>query len=184
MYEDYMQNYLDYTGFQNYANTYDYNIDFPQYFSGVNQAGYGNYNRNTVYNVDFEELYPEIYKVIYPMVKKIGNKFRGPITRETFEDMVEEVTNNIEGNEIIELNINLNNEVKTTNNRTASQTNTTTNSKEEENRNSRQRGLVGDIVRILLIRELLRRRPCFGPYCRPGPGMPPPTRPPYPRYEF
>ena len=95
--------------------------------------------------------------------------------------MVDEIHSNIEASDAIDFNINVNNDVKNANN-VNSINNRGITKKEEENRETRQTrqsAFVRDLIRILLIRELLRRRrPCFGPNCRPGPGMPPP-RPPF-----
>ena len=189
MYEDYMQNFYGIPENQNYQDTYDFNSMRNYPFMNINNYGYNqgvgftNRNMSTASDIDLEELYPEIYKVIYPMIKKVCSKVIGPITREMFEDMVDEVANNFEGNNI-DINFNVNNDVKNANNANSINNRGITTKKEEENRETRQSNFARDLIRILLIRELLRirRRPCFGPNCRPGMGMPP--RPPFPRYEL
>ena len=182
MYEDYLTNFYGYPKNLNYQNTYDFSFENTPYnYYGYN-AGYSPFNRDSDTNIDLEELYPEIYKIIYPMIKKVCSKLVGPITRDVFEDMVDEVTKNIENNETIVLNIN--NDVNNLNNVNSASNRGATTKKEEENRQSNRHGLVGDLVRILLIRELIRRPGCQGHNCRPGPGVPPHLRPPFPRYEY
>lgn len=183
MYEDYMQNLLGYriNPMQNTYEKYN-NINMPmenfyQCSSTAPNIQCG------VQNIDLEKCYPEIYKIIYPMIKKVCMTNTEPITEENIERMVNEIYNNIETGDSITLNINLgNNLVNTTNGNREVLT------KKEESRatESRQNNfLMNDLIRILLIRELLGRpvgpRP-FPP--RPFPPEPPMGRPPMmPRYD-
>lgn len=117
-----------------------------------------------------------------------------PVTRQLVDEMTNEIYSAVENNNEINININLQNEVGSKENRSSStkevksinrepskSENRGENRQEErrEDRQFRNRGL-RDLIRILLIRELLRRRRFPGnrpPF--PGGGRPPfPGRPP------
>ena len=142
-------------------------------------------------NIDLENCYPEVYKIIYPMIRNVCMRNTEPITEEVIDRMVNEVYTNIETGDVITLNINLGNTVETSSgeNRESSKNKE---SKENRETESRQRNfLMNDLIRILLIRELLRRqggsRPPFPPIPfppRPPMNRPPMNRPPImPRYD-
>ena len=192
MYEDYMQNYWNYPmgnyPVEGYQNTYEqcpdncqcgYNMNRSFYEYDYNYSPYRqniNYQNRGISNTEIEELYPEIYKIVYPMVKKICNNNSRMITDEVIEQMTEEVYSNLEENNGVELNITLNNNIR------GEKTNTQ--DEKQENRNHRRNNNIMDIIKILILRELVGR-PCKGNNCRPGPRppMPPyPPRPQYPRY--
>lgn len=131
-------------------------------------------------NSDLEACYPEIYKIIYPMISQRCARVTGTVTKEMVESMTDEIYSAIEVNNEINVNINLQNEV--TNNRNEVRTPAKAKITEEsnkgisrENRQFRNQNL-RDLIQILLIRELLRRRR------RPHPGRPPfpGGRPPFP----
>lgn len=174
MYEDYLQDYWGYP-INGYQNTYEQNPEEYQYGYNTNRINleYGffpyqqNYQKRGMSTSEMEELYPETYKIVYPMVKKVcanNNRF---ISNEVIEQMANEVYNNIENNSV-ELNITLNNEVRGEKNVKAENT--------QENRGHRNNGLM-DLIKVLILREIIDR-PCKSPNCRPGPG----PRPPYPPY--
>ena len=186
MYEDYMQNFWNYP-IEGYQNTYDQDLDNYQYGYNMNRNFYEydynynyspyrqsmNYQNRGVSNTQMEELYPEIYKVVYPMVKKVCSNNNRAITNEIIEQMTEEVYNNVEANNGVELNITLNNNVR------GDKTNAQ-DTKQENRGSSRNNGLM-DIIKILILRELIGR-PCNSHNCRPRPPMPPyPPRPNFPR---
>ena len=181
----------------NYTNINSQNMNYPN----MNTQ-----NMNMMQANELENCYPEIYKVVYPMVKKVCMKCRSIPNPRMIDDMVEEVCNNLETNDRVELNITVNNEVRkdsNTENRTSTVENRASTSENRahvtdnktaatenraatvENRQQRNSGL-NDLVRILILRELLGRPGnCFGPNCnpgpRPGPGYGPGPRPPFPR---
>lgn len=89
-YEDYIRSILGYPlqTNSNYPNiTYDYLDDCE-------------FNSNTMprYSNEILDMYPEIYKIINPMVCKICEANTKPITRELVEQMTDEIYLNIEGN--------------------------------------------------------------------------------------
>ena len=121
-----------------------------------------------------DTMYPEIYRIVYPMVCKVCmQNSQREITRELIDSMTEEVYTNIEPEE------------------RQSPSNTTSrpilkngdvrnpNAKEPETRSETRQSnfLLRDLIRILILRELIRRRrPDHGP----GPMPPRPPRPPMP----
>lgn len=175
MYEDYMQNLVGFTG-GFYPNTYE-EQNFRTY-GNYYQSNFQNRNEEFGLNVyELEDSYPEIYNIVYPMVKKVCRVNTMPVTQKSIDDMVEEVLTNIESNQAIQLNINLNNETLVQN-RDEQQPNK--NEEVIENRscsNCRRNSLLGDLIKILLLRELGDR-----PANRPGHGPRPPFRP-YPPYN-
>lgn len=89
-YEDYIRSILGYPVLTNssYPNiTYDYSDNYE-------------FNTNIMprYSNEILDLYPEIYKIINPMVCKICEANAKPITRELVEQMTDEIYLNIEGN--------------------------------------------------------------------------------------
>lgn len=190
MYEDYMQNFWNYPseGYQNIQNTYEQYPENCQYGCNMNRNIYGydynyppyfqnrGYQNRGISENEIEELYPEIYKVVYPMVKKICNNNSRMITNDLIEEMTEEVYNSVEANNGVELNITLNNNVR------GEKTNTQ--DTKQENRDRGRNNNLMDIIKILILRELVGR-PCNGHNCRPGsrpPTQPYPPRPPFSRY--
>lgn len=162
-YEEYMRNVLGYNQIPNniYTNTYnDYYYD-TQYFN----------NFNTQTNTDMlNDMYPEIYRIVYPMVCRICTQNnQRQISKELVDSMTEEIYRNIEATEP----------------QTASTTNIqrvplkngdvrNPNVKETQEVRSETRQsnfMLRDLIRILIIRELLK------PNNRPRPPRPP--RPPY-----
>lgn len=146
LYEEYMRSVLGYEPLEN-RNTYDYM---------ANIEGFSN-----IQNEELENCYPEIYKLIYPMVQKRCMQASGQITREMIEQMTDEIYFAIEDNEDDE-------------NR-GKETISTTEKTEDRQIGVRNRTL-NDLIRILLLRELLGRP--GGPGRPPRPPMRPPIRPP------
>lgn len=132
-------------------------------------------------NEMIEACYPEIYKVVYPMVNKACCNITAPVTPELIEKLTNEIYLSVESDNEINVTINLNNEVGTKlGNRSSNVAET---KKEYENRGEdrqfRNRGLQ-DLIRILLIRELLRRPGRPGNRPPMPPNRPPMMRPPFP----
>lgn len=135
-YEEYMRSVLGYKTQDTYRENDDY------YYYDITRA-----NRNIQ---EVNKLYPEIYGIIYPMVQKICiRRSVGTITEETLTQMVDEIYNVIEPREELETRSNEN------------QKNTDTkNTKQREQlketrRPSQNNYLLRDLIRILIIRELL-----------------------------
>ena len=172
-YDEYIRSILGYPPINSINN------DFLDY------RNQNNYNMSN--DMELERCYPEIYKIVYPMVTTKCSNVRSSLTNDDIENMTDEIYYALEEKNEIQLNINLTNEVRTTEQSSTSKnlskkpdvkiTNST-----GEKRESRQinRGL-RDLIKILLIRELLNRpgRPPHNPRPpMPGPGPRPPVRPP------
>lgn len=181
-YEEYIRSILGYPS----STNFNQNQMFQNTYQNPSQVSMRN---------DLEECYPEIYKIIYPMIKKACDENIGTNTREEIEQMTDEIYSALEDNNQINVNINLGNTVSTSN------TNGMENRREiqngeiqkkipekqvVENRSpetqARRRPFnnnLRDLIKILLIRELLRRPnnkfPPRPPYHRPPR---PPMRPP------
>ena len=188
-YEDYMRSVLGYSPYveDNYTYTdaqedlYAYTNEMP-----MQQA-----------TQDLTKFYPEIYKIIYPMVCKVCNvNSNRELTKELLESMTDEIYCNVEPEDESNQRNNLpplkNGDVRNPN------------AKEPEipKKDTRQTNfLLRDLIRILILREFGRpirppMRPPFPPHGRPpmgpgGPGMPPRPgngrppmgpQPPRPRY--
>ena len=211
MYDDYMHNLLgeNYSPYQftyepmsrntNYYNpvedcdqcNYDYNYDFPYNYKQPNC-----YSRNIV--MDIENMYPEIYKIIYPMIQKACMQNNKPITKEVLDEMTSDIYNNIEANNIVNLNIDI---VNNRNEKNSAQQSSSQSTGTSENRSSQvntknvttsiqnreyhhANNPIRDLIKVLLIRELLGDRPSVRPPRPfppgPGPFPPRPPRPPMP----
>lgn len=104
--EEYIRNVLGYSSQEKrYDNFYqnEYNMDYGQYYRQQNE---------NFQNVDLNKYYPEIYHLVYPMVKKICSTNRMPLTENLIEDMTDEIYYAIEDdNNRTVININLKNEL-------------------------------------------------------------------------
>ena len=98
--QDYNIMYSDYQNRYGMPNYYDYG-DYPN--------GY-NYTETRAYP-EIEECYPEIYGIVYPMVQKACRNVTDPVTKADVEKMVEELYGSLEGNDDINVNITLNNNI-------------------------------------------------------------------------
>ena len=191
-YEEYIRSVLG------YPSTRDINQNYIRQ-NQMYQTEYPNPSQTRMKS-DLEECYPEIYKIIYPMVQKACDRNINANSREEIEQMTDEIYSALEDSNQINVNINLGNTVSTTNaNRTQNRNEVhkeevqrkTLENQETENRNvemqNRRRpgnNNLRDLIKILLIRELLRRRnrphnnfPPRPPQNSPRPPMRPPIMP-------
>ena len=188
-YDEYIRSILGYN--QNELYDYGYNDNYSNYRMQDNIA--------IVQNSQLEQSYPEIYKVVYPMVSKRCENVRAELSNEELEKMTDEIYFALESKNETQLNINLKNDVRTSSSVNARKADVS--ATESPKRETRQfNSGLRDLVKILLIRELLNRprpfppRPAVSPPMPPGPGPRPPRppmrppfgpggRPPFPR-EF
>ena len=166
LYEDYMRSVLGYSPIE-YQDTYDTN------YNTYNSM----YNRTNFEIQELENCYPDIYVLVYPMVQKICMNNTRPITKELVDEMTKEIYFSIEDNEIGETR--------------GKEENTNVNSKDNiENRTIQIKNrTLNDLIRILILRELLGRPGNIpGRLPRPRPPQPqtprPPMRPPMPRTDI
>lgn len=178
-YEDYIRSIL---GYDNY-NTLGYSYNNQNEYS-YNNAYQPNYSNNRA-NEELEECYPEIYKIIYPMVRKACSGVNQTINKDLIERMTDEIYSAVEARDEVQVNISLTNNTGQ-NNRSSDNANTKNQNKEKkaevkisqtenredrgENRQRRQNNNIRDIIKILILRELLGR---------PSLGNPRPHRPPH-----
>ena len=193
-YDDYIRSILGYPARNQFEQ---YNQEMPEYQS---YQEYRNPTFNTNINisrnnVELENSYPEIYKIVYPMVtKKCENVRSETFSKSDIENMTDEIYYALEEKQEKRININLTNNMSSTK---AQNSSTVSTSAKVENKrpdvkisqkaieNSEKRQInngLRDLIQILLIRELLnRQRPPFRPPMPnpPGPGPRPPMRPPF-----
>lgn len=134
MYEDVYDNYI--------RNMYGLNND------------YSSNCRISNINDELENYYPEIYKIIYPMVKKACDSNYGSINENVIENLTNEIYYSLEGNSQL-------------------------NEEFESVSETRQfgNGPLQDLIKILLLRELIGRLQGGRPPVSP-------SRPPYPNYGY
>ena len=156
IYEQYMRSVL---GYQPTNNTYNMNYD-----------NWEMSNMNAMSNIQMQELencYPDIYRIVYPMVRTACSQSTKPVTRELIDNMTDEIYFAVEDREMLE---NRDKEENT--------------SKTAEDRQIRRNTNLNDLIRILILRELLGRpgfpsvRPPRPPMNPPRPPMRPPMGPP------
>ena len=162
-YEDYMRSVLGYV-----PNTY-INSNIPNYAPQQTQESM---EENT-------DLYPEIYKIIYPMIKKTCENLQNQdITKDLIENVTNVVYTNIEvgdvevsGNQSQTLQPELRNG-DVINPRAKVQ-------QQRETRGPRPNNpLMRDLIRILVLREFFDRRPPFIGRPEPRPPFRPGNQPP------
>ena len=155
---------------------------------------------------NFLDMYPEIYRIVNPMVCKVCDNNNEPITKELVLRMTDEVYRNLEETDmttVVNVNATLGND-RTSNNsnesksqnritktsqtsQTANQRNTNTTIENRDSREVRQtrprNNLLRDLIQILILKRLLEgHRPPIRP---PRPPMHPgPSRPPIRPREY
>lgn len=178
-YEDYMRSVLGYP-LEN-RNTYEiYNYsEFPQMYSN-----------STRDSSEIMELYPDIYKIVNPMVCKICENNTKPITRELIDKMTDEIYLNLESkpdnNTVVNVKVNasVSSERQEKSNRVSKAEDSMVDIKENlQNREDRQRmqndNMLRDLIRILILNQLLGSN---FPNRPPRPQRPP-MRPLFPRND-
>lgn len=158
-----------------------YNQDYEEYMRSV--LGYNIPYKDSTYNmymddynmtrqisddINLEELYPEIYKIIYPIVCKNCANVPDKITDEVIENMVNDIYINVEPQ------INIGNNIQAGTRSVDSKNANSKDVKKEEKRD--QNFILRDLIKILILKELLQNQ-------RPNRPRPPymPGRPPMPR---
>ena len=117
-YEDYIRSILGYPVINNTNNQYANNNYSTYHYEYVT-------NKPT-YNQNIINLYPEIYKILNPMVRKICESNTKPITEELLNKMTDEIYLNIESD--------INTDAQNTDSRTSIQPTTTNNTSRRSNR--------------------------------------------------
>lgn len=186
-YEEYMRNVLGYSrrpisNMQNYNmpnNMYQsYNNNYNNMYSQIPMNQYDENNQLS----NIEQMYPEIYKVINPLVCQKCDNNTQPITEGLVEQMTNEIYDNVVNRVEIENYVNININTREAENRECNgnmknsstsclnrQGSVVSNSKIKDNVSEdrspvprRQNRLLRDLIRILILNRLLRRRrPAF-----------------------
>lgn len=150
-YEDYMRSVLGYAN-----NEPNYTYDNNNYYPRMEQPQHN----------DLDQFYPEVYRIVNPVVENVCNKNRDKqVTEDLVRSMTDEVYASVEGNAKLQLNVETKQELKNGDVRNP-------NAKPEPRRKN---FLLNDLIRILILKNLLRPRPPVRP---PYPG--PNPRPPFP----
>lgn len=146
-YEDYMRNSLGYNN-MNYPEA-----NYPNMYMN-NQTPFQNMYRS---DDDLERLYPDTYRVVYPMVVSTCNmvNVNTPITEDMVDRMTDDIYDRAEADGRLMLEDNM--EVANVEDESSRQTSEESRRKRPRRRNRTFR----DLIRILLLRELLRRRRRF-----------------------
>ena len=137
IYQEYIRSVLGYPERQPMYGNEIYNANYESRNSYQNflESNIENSIENRAQNQELEKFYPEIYNVIYPEIKEKCEENRGKITEETISKMTNEIY------------IKIQNEKKV-----------------KEDRGDRQNSGLQDLIRILLLRELLQKpRPPIRP---------------------
>ncbi len=149
---------------------------------------------NYINEKQIEEMYPQIYKTLNPLVCSACDGLSGEITNQMLENMVDEIYKKVELNNEIMVRINIENrdiekteKISKTNN-IQNRTNEPTianRSFEQEDRQARRNPLLQDLIRILILNRILGGFPPNRPPRPPFPGPRPPHggpggRPPFP----
>lgn len=182
VYEEYMRNVLGYEPIR-YRDTYDAEYNDYMNYSNFNMPQQIESNLETS---RLESCYPDIYNLVYPMVKKACSQNNRALSSNLVEELTNEIYNAIEDDNLNENRAseikNRSIDVKTGSKSIENKSNLSRQeSSSKEDRQIRNQGLQ-DLIKILLIRELInnsgfRPRP-------PAPSRPPvsprPPRPPRP----
>ena len=169
LYEEYMRSVLGYQPMNNYQNTYYNNYD--NYEPIQTPMSMTTTAMSNIQIRELEKCYPEIYNIIYPMIQKACSENRGEVTRELVDKMTGE--SYVAGED---RGLEQNRNAEKVDDKTAR----TSNTKDDRTCENRQRNTgLNDLIRILLLRELIGR-PGFPGFRPPRPPPPPPPRPPRP----
>ena len=183
-YDDYLAGVL---GIQsNYGNIYE-NYGRNDYYSNEMQAN--NYNTYGMTREQIEACFPDIYRIINPLVVRTWNLNTKPITIELIEQIEQQIYETVDDHKEIKLNINLTNSVRSE--EVKSKDEKRDDREDRSSSEDRQTNfLLKDLIRILILKNLLERpgmQPPMPPYRPPmyppftgGPGPGPGPRPPMP----
>lgn len=104
---------------------------------------------------DLERMYPDTYRVVYPMVVSACNMVTMPVTEEMLDRMTDDIYDRAAADGRINIDINI--EIENRENSDDRQLS----SDSRQRRPRRRNRFFRDLIRILLLRELLGRRQRF-----------------------
>lgn len=148
-YDDYMRNVLGFSNMNcpNYPNMY-MNSQMPFQTMNMNQ-----------FCDSLERMYPDTYRVIYPMVVSACNNVTMPVTEDMLDAMTNDIYDRAEMDDRINVDINISIENRQDSN--ASQDVSESRQQGGIRRPRRRNRFLRDLIRILLLRELIGRRSRF-----------------------
>lgn len=143
-YDEYMRNLMGYPNMRAQMS--------PSMNPTMNPSMFSYPNMDT-YSDDLERMYPETYRIIYPIVCMSCDNVRTPVTEEMVDMMTDDIYDRVEadGRINVEISVEVRDEKS---NRNEMQEN-------RQRRPRRRNRFLRDLIRILLLRELLRRRQRF-----------------------
>ena len=173
MYETYERDMLYPESYNDYQMNYNLNGHYENY-GNYGDLNFQRNNINQMINQNNENLYPEIYKVVYPMVVKICSNNTRAITKDLVDEMTERIYTNIESEDYLEEEVRQEPELKKGDVRNPNAKIIEKDLKEDRQR--RPNTALKSLIKILILRELLGNPSC----CMPHPPRPPmPPRPPF-----
>ena len=140
-------NYQDYDEYMNNLIGYPY-MRSSMMNQTMNPSMFS-YSNMDAYTDDLERMYPETYRIIFPMVLSACDNVRTPVTEQMVDMMTDDIYDRVEADGRINIDISV--EVR----------NDPNNGEMQENRQRmprRRNRFLGDFIRVLLLRELIRRR--------------------------
>ena len=169
-YDDYMRSVLGYSPYA--GDDYTYTNEQEDIYNYPDEATLSQTTQ------DLTSFYPEIYKIIYPMVCKVCNiNLNREFTNELLEQMTDEIYRNVEPEQEINAPKRVTPQLK---NGDVINPNAKEPKTETRGETRQTNFLLRDLIRILLLREWGRpTRPFVRPPFPPPPGRPPmgPGRP-------
>lgn len=98
---------------------------------------------------EIENMYPEIYKILYPVIQKTCSQNNRPISENVLDELTDNIYNIIETDNTFNSSDTISNIINEKN------------STQDNNRENRKNDTcIKDLIKILLIRELISK-PCF-----------------------
>ena len=138
-YDDYMRSVLGYPS----MNCPNMGMNMQTPYQDMNQAC-----------DDLERMYPDTYRIVYPMVVSACDIVTMPVTEEMVDRMTDDIYDRAASDNRISIDINIGLESR-------EDSNDRQFSNQSMQRRPRRNRFFRDLIRILLLRELLRRRRRF-----------------------
>lgn len=173
-YDDYMRDIFYYNGLAGNNTGVQNGLGFQGNMNGFGCSGMNNYMapmQNS--NQNFNNLYPSIYRIVYPVVQKVISEGNFQVINdETISNITDTIYNIVEGDlnsaQSLAQNSNSNQQNGRTNQTPNQNINNSSNSSNSQgvtnyatansNNQNNSNSLLKDLIRILVIRELISRR--------------------------
>ncbi len=136
--------------YQNYDEYMRNIMGYPNMCGSMSPSMFSHSNMDTCSDDDLERMFPEVYRVVYPMVCFACDNIRAPVTEEMVDMMTDDIYDRVEADGRINVEISFEFRSSESNNKNVRET--------RQRRPRRRNRFLRDLIRILLLRELLRRR--------------------------